>query len=98
MRDTHGLPNVGDVITSPKFNDKGEAEYVVTDAVNKEYQGLMFPGHYERGEYVVTAQQLNTDGSYNPNGVFLFFSLDSDKSEIEVSEIQVVRKMRQWFV
>lgn len=83
------IPHAGDVFRPLSGKGAGEdwgKEFVVVE------------NHYDRGgEYVldtysITAQQLHEDGSFNPEGKTIRFSMT------QIETVEVLRTMRKVFV
>jgi len=73
------------------------AEFVVEDAEVQSGRGDVFPPILDgwRGR----ARRLNSDGTYNPDGEQIRFWLAGDyPGTLQLSEIQIIRHMRPWFI
>jgi hypothetical protein len=93
------LPKVGDVIKSDKIIFEGHDEWIVVDIFQEPNQTGIHPNEVIIGGLRITVRQLNPDGTYNDKGFEYKFHINGKYNDlIDLSEIELVRKMKRIFV
>lgn len=93
------FPSEGDVIESKKLIFEGPKEWIVTHIEMSGGQSGTTPIDYKPDGFHVTAQQLNSNGTYNQKGfIHKFYMSGNFANKIEPKEIKITRRMKKTYI